>query len=698
MFTRLFAAVTLLVALIVGADSAHAQCANTYTKFSLDTQITSDFPTQTTGYVSPSLISTFLDNAVASWSQIATVNAQAGTSYTVVGDTSGLSDNGKLISFTNSSAVAVTLPAASASGFCPFAVYFKNNSSGATVTVTPQSGTIGGSGTLALGVGAGAFVVSDGTNWQLLFAGGGGSGGTPGGSNTQLQYNSGGSFGGIVGVASNGTMVTFNSGTLVLNGATSGTTTLNASAVASGTLTLPAATDTLTANAAAQTLTNKTITGPTLTGTVAGNPTLSGNPTFSGTANFSGVFQIGGSTQTFPGSGVLVGAGDTQTLTNKSIAGSEINSGTVSATYLPTATSGAKGVVQTDGSTISVSSGTISCTTGTTSQLGCLEPDGSTITVSNGVITSTAAGSAAAITIGTTTITSGSTGKVLYQNGASPGGTIGEYTITGTGNVVMSASPTLSGTVGGNLTFGGNLTLSGTLTAASLATPGSIAGSICSSSGGAIYYVPGANCYGGAVLSLNSLTGLLSITAGNGISVTPSNPNIQVTCSNGTTGAVGCLQVGNGLAVSSGTVSLALTNATLQASLGSPTGCSTGCRTTTYVMMGLGGTATVTPVYSGRVLVQFFGNLTNNSGTGIANTEMLYGTGTAPSNGTAQTGTRVGPSVGNSTGTQGAVPFSVGGIITGLSTGTAYWFDLALNANTAGTSTVGGVYASIMEF
>jgi hypothetical protein len=51
----------------------------------------------------------------------------------------------------------------------------------------------------------------------------------------------------------------FNSGDFVVNGATSGSTTVTAAAAASGTLTLPAATDTLTANTTAATLTNKTI-------------------------------------------------------------------------------------------------------------------------------------------------------------------------------------------------------------------------------------------------------------------------------------------------------------------------------------------------------------------------------------------------------------------------------------------------------
>lgn len=51
---------------------------------------------------------------------------------------------------------------------------------------------------------------------------------------------------------------TFTSGNLLFGGATSGTTTVNASATASGTLTLPAATDTLVGKATTDTFTNKT--------------------------------------------------------------------------------------------------------------------------------------------------------------------------------------------------------------------------------------------------------------------------------------------------------------------------------------------------------------------------------------------------------------------------------------------------------
>jgi hypothetical protein len=62
---------------------------------------------------------------------------------------------------------------------------------------------------------------------------------------------------------------TLGSGTLVLAGTTSGTTTVTATAVAgTTTLTLPAATDTLVGRATTDTLTNKTLTGAAMNGTL----------------------------------------------------------------------------------------------------------------------------------------------------------------------------------------------------------------------------------------------------------------------------------------------------------------------------------------------------------------------------------------------------------------------------------------------
>jgi hypothetical protein len=64
----------------------------------------------------------------------------------------------------------------------------------------------------------------------------------------------------------------------------------------------------------------------------------------------------------------------------------------------------------------------------------------------NGVTVGPFIGSAGAanITIGSSPITGGTIGNVLYHQS---GNVVGEYTITGTGNVVLSASPALTGTI-----------------------------------------------------------------------------------------------------------------------------------------------------------------------------------------------------------------------------------------------------------
>lgn len=66
--------------------------------------------------------------------------------------------------------------------------------------------------------------------------------------------------------------------------------------------------------------------------------TVGGNNTWTGTNNFTGTFQINTVTQTFPASGNLVGTSDAQTLTNKSMNASQINSGTLNGARMPALT------------------------------------------------------------------------------------------------------------------------------------------------------------------------------------------------------------------------------------------------------------------------------------------------------------------------------------------------------------------------
>lgn len=101
----------------------------------------------------------------------------------------------------------------------------------------------------------------------------------------------------------------------------------------------------------------------------------------------------------------------------------------------------------------------------------------------------------------------------------------------------------------------------------------------------------------------------------------------------------------------------------------------------TLVMMGLGATVVYTPTATGKVRITCTG--TGQTATAVANWTVggRYGTGTAPNNGDAVTGTRWGAGadkVLRSAATATASDFSLTDLLT-LTPGTAYWFDLALD-------------------
>lgn len=162
-----------------------------------------------------------------------------------------------------------------------------------------------------------------------------------------------------------------------------------------------------------------------------------------------------------------------------------------------------------------------------------------------------------------------------------------------------------------------------------------------------------------------------AVVAGTGVSVSG-------TCSS--TSAVNC------------TVNQSLTNVTLQSGSIAPT----GTTSTVGVMMGLGATCKMTPAYSSRVTVAFTGTV-SNSVTGTGTNSVRYGTGTAPINGAAATGTAIGATQMITTNANYDGTLSMTVVITGLTPGTGYWFDLDVLTN-GGTYTIAGVSCSGFEF
>jgi hypothetical protein len=140
---------------------ALAQTGNVDTKTQLTTDITTNWADNSSGLITPLIARQTLLNAVVSYQQAPRVNAQTGTTYTVVAD-----DYGKLVTFSNTSAVAVTVPQATTT-FATFSFFTCNKNTG-TVTFTPTTSTVNGNATFVSTIGQCSLWVSDGTNWQAM--------------------------------------------------------------------------------------------------------------------------------------------------------------------------------------------------------------------------------------------------------------------------------------------------------------------------------------------------------------------------------------------------------------------------------------------------------------------------------------------------------------------------------------------------
>jgi hypothetical protein len=116
---------------------------------------------------------------------------------------------------------------------------------------------------------------------------------------------------------------------------------------------------------------------------------------------------------------------------------------------------------------------------------------------------------------------------------------------------------------------------------------------------------------------------------------------------------------------------------------------------TAQLMMGIPGT--ITPSYSGRILISFDGGTNVNTAGAFVDILLRYGTGTKPAFLAALSGT----AFPFDTGLGGAgvpancfVPVSNTGIATSLTLGTPYWMDISASVS-AGTATITGIINTI---
>lgn len=99
----------------------------------------------------------------------------------------------------------------------------------------------------------------------------------------------------------------------------------------------------------------------------------------------------------------------------------------------------------------------------------------------------------------------------------------------------------------------------------------------------------------------------------------------------------------------------------------------------TQVMAGMAGS--ITPNLSGSILVMIAFE-TTPTGALITGIQLRYGTGTAPTNGAAPTGTTVGRAAATRhTAANQNYPTMIYGLITGLTLGTAYWLDVGYSTS-----------------
>jgi hypothetical protein len=116
-------------------------------------------------------------------------------------------------------------------------------------------------------------------------------------------------------------------------------------------------------------------------------------------------------------------------------------------------------------------------------------------------------------------------------------------------------------------------------------------------------------------------------------------------------------------------------------------------------MMGLGSTAKLTPLATGKFLVSLCGDMYHVTANMNVIASLYYGTGTPPANAAATVGSFSNAQVqkGGTWPAATRVPFALSAVITGLALGTQVWFDISLLTSGAAGGAIENVSVTVVE-
>ena len=212
----------------------------------------------------------------------------------------------------------------------------------------------------------------------------------------------------------------------------------------------------------ASSVTNYVVMGPDLLTLALGGSgktlTLAGDLTTAGAYALT-LTQTGATNVTLPTTGTLATLAGVESFSNKTFTTTAVFTGATSSLDLG-ATGGNLGIARLFGSTSGSVTIKPAAVAGTSTIFQLPETNGTSgyVLQTDGAGVTSWVAASSGLTVGTTAITSGTSGRVLYDNA----GVLGEKTVTGTGSVVLDTAPTVSAlTATGTTTPTGLVDISG---------------------------------------------------------------------------------------------------------------------------------------------------------------------------------------------------------------------------------------------